>query len=410
MLIYFLISLMESFMIALNRCMSVLYIVGMLKNALFILPVLMLYYGYKGVSIGEFFLIQGFSSLVVFFTEVPTGYIADIFSRKKVAVLGFLVWSVGYLFWIFGYGFWPILIGELIFGLSLSLLSGTFEAYMFDLLKKRGKEGLFHKKFAKYNVFSNIGLFVATISGSVLYEKIGADETVWLCFMCSFIAFVLMLFMPEISEAQRVVSKDKSKIKDIIDIFIKTLKNKSVRDLMLFSGIYGVMTLVLMWGLQAVMIERNVPVMLFGVILGINSLGRIIWSSISGKLYDKLRIIKIFKLMLIILFIAYLGAIFSLKVEYVFVYVCLALMIIGCGAVILSRISISTQINHITKSDERATVLSVKSMADKMCTSFGMMALKPLFDTIGIGNTFVVTFVLIVPLFVLFYRFRKNDL
>ena len=281
---------------------------------------------------------------------------------------------------------------------------------MFDLLKKRGKEGLFHKKFAKYNVFSNIGLFVATISGSVLYEKIGADETVWLCFMCSFIAFVLMLFMPEISEAQRVVSKDKSKIKDIIDIFIKTLKNKSVRDLMLFSGIYGVMTLVLMWGLQAVMIERDVPVMLFGVILGINSLGRIIWSSISGKLYDKLRIIKIFRLMLIILFIAYLGAIFSLKVEYVFVYVCLALMIIGCGSVILSRISISTQINHITKSDERATVLSVESMADTMCTSFGMMALKPLFDTIGIGNTFVVTFVLIVPLFVLFYRFRKNDL
>ena len=53
-------------MIALNRCMSVLYAIGFLKNMLFILPVLMLYYGYKGVTIGDFFLIQGLSQIVVF--------------------------------------------------------------------------------------------------------------------------------------------------------------------------------------------------------------------------------------------------------------------------------------------------------------------------------------------------------
>ena len=397
-------------MIALNRCMSVLYIIGFLKNMLFILPVLMLYYGYKGVGIGDFFLIQGFAYLVVFFTEVPTGYIADIFSRKKVAVFGFLVWSIGYLFWIYGYGFSSMLMGELIFGLSISLLSGTFEAYMFDLLKKRGKERLYHNKFAKYNAFSNVGLFVATISGSFLYKKIGGDNTVWLCLWASFIAFVLMLFMPDLKEARRVVSADRSKTEDIIVIFIKTLKSKNIRNLMFFSGIYGTMTLVLMWGLQAVMIDRNVPVFLFGIIIGINSFGRIVWSYVVGKLLDKIGGVSIFELMLAIVFISYSGAILSSKVEYIYVYVCLFLMIIGSGSILISRIGISTMINHVTKSDERATVLSVKSMFDRMCTGVGMMALKPLFDSIGISNTFYITAILILPLFCIFYFIRKDNL
>jgi MFS family permease len=397
-------------MISLKRSMSILCVMGLLKNMLFILPVLMLYYGFKGVSIGEFFLIQGLSSMVVFFTEVPTGYLADIVSRKKTILIGFLIWTIGYLFWIFGYGFWYILIGELIFGLSISFLSGTIEAYMYDLLKKRGKEKAFHKKFAKYNALSNLGLFVATITGSFLYERIGADNTVWLCLLCSFLACVLMCFMPEVEEAKRQVADNKSKIADILEISTNTLKKCEIRWLMVFSAVYGTLTLTMMWGLQAVMMERNVPVYLFGVILGINSFARIIWSFISAKILDKFGAKKILFLLLGIIFIALISALLSIKVRYIFVYVCLCGMIVGSGSILLSRIMIATLINHQTKSDERATVLSVQSMGDKMCSGLGMIALKPLFDNIGIFDTFAITAILLIPVvysvFILVYKVK----
>ena len=263
-------------MISLSRCMAVLYTIGALKNMLFILPVLMLYYGYKGVSMGDFYLIQGLSAMVVFLLEVPSGYIADIFSRKKTVILGMIVWVLGYLFWIFGDGFWFILMGELIFGVSLSLLSGALEAYIYDLLKKRKKEKSFHKKMAKYDMFTDLSLLFATLSGPFIYKEIGEDATVWFCVITMVVAIVLMCFMPDTPETKREVKENKSAFLDILEISIKTVKNYDIRNIIVFSGIYGTLTLVLMWGLQSVMMDRDVPVYLFGVILAINAFGRAI--------------------------------------------------------------------------------------------------------------------------------------
>ncbi len=385
-------------MIALNRCMSVLYAIGFLKNMLFILPVLMLYYGYKGVTIGDFFLIQGLSQIVVFAFEIPTGYIADVFSRKKTIIAGFLIWIVGYLFWMLGNGFSYMLTGELFFGFSISLLSGTTEAYLYDLLKKRNKQGSFHKKMGKYSMMQDIGLLVATISGAVIYKVYGGDFTVCLCIATMVIAVILMCFMPDVEEAKRVVSNGKSKMKDILEISVKTIKNFEIRWLMIFSSIYGTLTLVLMWGLQAVMINRDVPVYLFGVILAINAFARAMWGGASGKLFDKLGLNKILNVLIVIVSVSIFSAISSIYVPYALVYVGLGLMIMGSGSVVPARIVSTTLINHQTKSDERATVLSVKSMVEKFGSAFGMIALKPLFDNLGVGETFMITSVLIIPI------------
>ena len=385
-------------MISLSRCMAVLYTIGALKNMLFILPVLMLYYGYKGVSMGDFYLIQGLSAMVVFLLEVPSGYIADIFSRKKTVILGMIVWVLGYLFWIFGDGFWFILMGELIFGVSLSLLSGALEAYIYDLLKKRKKEKSFHKKMAKYDMFTDLSLLFATLSGPFIYKEIGEDATVWFCVITMVVAIVLMCFMPDTPEAKREVEKNKSAFLDILEISIKTLKNYDIRNIIVFSGIYGTLTLVLMWGLQSVMMARDVPVYLFGVILAINAFGRAIWAMITGKMFDKLGLERIVKIMLVIIVVAMSSAILSTRVPYIWVYACLGGMIIGSGAIKPARIVSLTLVNHRTESSERATVLSVKNMIEKLFSGFGMIALKPLFDNLGVGQTYMICAILIIPL------------
>ena len=395
--------------IALNRCMSALYTIGFLKNMLFILPVLMLYYGYKGVSIGDFFLIQGFSQIMVFVFEIPTGYIADVFSRKKTIISGLIIWCLGYLCWILGSGFSYMLAGELCFGFAISLLSGTTEAYIYDLLKKRNKQGSFHKKMGKYSMMQDIGLLLATVSGAIIYKIFGGDFTVWLCIITLVMAIIIMCFMPDVEEAKRVVSDGKSKFKDICEISVRTIKNIDIRWLMLFSSIYGTLTLVLMWGLQAVMMNRDVPVYLFGVVLAVNAFGRAVWGGTSGKLFDKLGLNKILKVLIWIVSVAVFAAVSAIYVPYIWVFVCLGLMIVASGSVVPARIVSTTIINHKTKSDERATVLSVKSMIEKMGTAFGMIALKPLFDNLGVGETFMITSVLILPIIFCVYKIKKMN-
>ena len=114
-------------MISLKSAPRWLSIAYAMHGMLFMLPTLMLFYAFKGVSMGDFFLIQGIYNLSVFVMEIPSGYIGDLFSRKKSLIMGVIFWIIGYLFWIFGSGFTFILIGELIFSSAIAFISGTYD-------------------------------------------------------------------------------------------------------------------------------------------------------------------------------------------------------------------------------------------------------------------------------------------
>ena len=152
------------------RWLSIAYA---LHGTMFIIPVLMLFYAAKNVGMGDFFFIQGIANLAVFVLEIPTGYIGDLFSRKNSLILGTIFWILGYLVWIIGNGFIAMLLGELIFASAIAFISGTLEAYLYDLLKKRGKENVFHKKYAKMQMLSDLCQTIAAFSGAFIFQFFG---------------------------------------------------------------------------------------------------------------------------------------------------------------------------------------------------------------------------------------------
>ena len=397
-------------MISVKNAPRYLYLITALKNTLFILPVVMMYYGYKGVGQGDFYLIQGLCYLMVFVLEIPTGYIGDVFSRKNTLIFGTIAWIIGYACWLFGVGFWWILAGELTFALAISLVSGTIDAYLYDLLKKRNKEHQFHKKMAKKETYGNVGLLLATLSGALVYNYIGADETVELSIIMLAVALGILFIMPDVPESKRKIAKDKSKFQDIMEISKSAVKNKEIKWLMLFSAIYGSLTLILMWGLQSVMIERHIPVVLFGVVVGINAFCRTVWSAVAGKALEKYGLNKIIIFLIIVIFTASSGAASAVWVPHFVVYVCLALMILGSGSIQLVRVVVSTLINHRIQSDERATVISVKSMADRSLAGLCMILLKPLFDKVGVGETYLIALILLIPIVLSAYQLGRLKL
>lgn len=397
-------------MISLKSAPRWLMIANAFVNALFCLPILMLYYGFKGVSIGDFFLIQGISWIFVFFIEVPSGYIGDLFSRKNTVILGSAIWIVGYLFWIFGFGFWFILAGELSFALAIALVSGTIEAYLYDLLKKRHKEDLFHKKLAKMETVSNIGLLTATLSGAFLYQFFSPDTPIWCSVFCVAAGVGIMCLLPDVPESKRQIEENKSKLKDILDISKFAMKHKEIKWLMLYSSLYGMLTLILMWGSQSVMVERALPVFMFSVIAGLNAFVRTAWSSISGPLLDKRGLSGVIAVLCGVIIFSTFAACSAVYVPQWTVYACLIFMVLGSGSVVLAHIATSTLINHRIRSDERATVLSVNSMINRAFMGIGMVCLKPLFDNLGIGQTFMISALLLIPILLCSYRLVQMKL
>ncbi len=385
-------------MISIKYAPVALMVTQGLKNALFCLPVIMLYYGYKGVGIGDFFLIQGLSWLFVFVLEIPTGYIGDVFSRKKTIILGMFGWIAGYFCWIFGYGFWWILAGELLFGLAIALVSGTIEAYLYDLLKRRRKEHVFHRKLAKMTTIDNIGLLASTLVGSFLYH-IHPELPIWASVVCLFVSVGILMLLPDVPESRRQVKTETSKIQDILSITRFTVKHPHIKWLILFPAVYGMLTLIFMWGLQSVMITRNIPVFMFSIIFALNSLARTGWSFISGKLLEKFGLNRLLMLSCIIISIGVIGSCSAVYVPYMAVYMCLGCMILAGSSCCLTNIITSTLIHHRIASDERSTVLSVNSMFRRAFGGIGMIALKPLFDNLGVGETFIISALLVIPIF-----------
>ncbi len=396
-------------MISVKNAPRALMIAESLKSAMFCIPVLMLYYGYKGVSQGDFFLIQGIAWLFVFVLEVPTGYIGDVFSRKITVILSVIAWILGYCCWIFGTGFWWVLSGELIFSIAVALLSGTIEAYLYDLLKRRGKEYLFHRKYAKMRTFEGLVLFLSTLCGSFMYQ-INPELPIWASVVLLIVSIAILSLLPDVPEARRKVEKGQSKIKDILSIAKFTVKHPHIKWLILYPSVYCTLTLIFMWGLQSVMIEREIPIFMFSIILALNSLGRTGWSTFSGKLLEKLGCSRLILLTWVVIITGITGACLSLYVPYAFVYVCLGMMIVASASSCLTNIATSTLVHYRIESDERSTVLSVKSMVSRACGGLGLIALKPLFDNVGVGETFWITSLLLIPILFIGYKLYRLHL
>jgi len=359
--------------------------------SLFIIPVIMLFYQYKGLTIGDFFLIQGLFRVFIFFVEIPTGYLGDLFSRKKIISLSVFLFLVGNIIWFSFSGFTFILLGELIFAFSSALYSGTGEAYIYDILKKQGKEQTMNKVWGQIRSSMILGTTIATFTGGIIYQHLGPSALVIIETSFMFFAFILSLFLPEFNEHKRVVQEGKNKWKDILEISKYASTHPEIKWLMTFPAVFGAGTLMLMWSQQPIMESKLIPIALFGVFMGTNQMFRAILSNISHHLFTKLKtnkyslfVFSIFTLGLISLITA---TFFSNKI---FIYVLLVFIALAAASQASLKIVMSSMINHRIKSDERATILSVSSMFDSVCSATIMIIMKFLFDGFGLQMTFII--------------------
>ncbi|MCP4356118.1 MAG: MFS transporter [Proteobacteria bacterium] len=398
--------------VPLEHAITVLRWASVFKMLMFILPVIVIIYQYKGLSTGDFFLIQGLFAIAVFILEIPTGYIGDLFSRKKVITLAFFMYLLGYVVLFSFNGFLCVLIAEVLFGLCIALYSGTADAYVYDVLKKQNREKDFLKELGKFRSYGSLGTTIATFAGGIIYQNFGPDATIFVELVAVIIAFSLTLFLPELNDFKRVVEDGKSKVQDIIDIVKFAINHSEIKWLMLFPATFGSATMIILWVQQPIMKDNLIPIAFFGFFVGMNQLFRALFSMFTPKIFRKLKT-KHFVLCLFgvlvsgLLSAIILPSISSLYINYVLL---LILSFVAASHAGLS-IVISSMINHRIKSDERATVLSVRSMFSKLMGAIVMISLKFLIDGLGIqGMLLIISPIIIILIFISMKKLLKLKL
>ncbi|HKJ39131.1 MAG TPA: MFS transporter [Anaerolineales bacterium] len=128
-----------------------------------------------------------------FVFEVPTGIVADVYSRKLSIIIGYILMGVGFLVEGFFPAFLPILLAQVIWGLGYTFTSGATQAWISDEIGEDDANKLFLRA-------TQIGLF-ASLIGMGLATWVGANNVVMPLRVGSagvlLIGIVLMIIMPE---------------------------------------------------------------------------------------------------------------------------------------------------------------------------------------------------------------------
>ena len=123
-----------------NSFLIRLYAFSFIDELMLIYPfyaVMFVDYGMSGLEVSILFATWSGTCVVL---EVPSGALADRFSRKWVMAAGQLVRMCGYACWALYPDFWGFFIGFVLWGTESALSSGSFEALVYDELKHQRKE------------------------------------------------------------------------------------------------------------------------------------------------------------------------------------------------------------------------------------------------------------------------------
>ena len=103
-----------------------------------------------------------------FVFEVPTGIVADVYSRRLSIIIGYILMGLGFLVEGFFPAFLPILLAQVIWGLGFTFTSGATQAWITDEVGEESANKLFLRG-------TQVGLF-ASLIGMGLAMLIGANN------------------------------------------------------------------------------------------------------------------------------------------------------------------------------------------------------------------------------------------
>ena len=106
--------------------------------------------------------------LSAFVFEVPTGIVADVYSRRLSIIIGYMLMGAGFLIEGFFPSFLPILLAQVIWGLGYTFTSGATQAWITDEVGEEDANKLFLRG-------TQIGLF-ASLIGMGASMLVGANN------------------------------------------------------------------------------------------------------------------------------------------------------------------------------------------------------------------------------------------
>ncbi len=151
----------------------------------------------SGLSDAQISVLLAVWSLTAVVFEVPSGAIADRFSRRSSLAASGVLQAFGYAAWVVFPSFWGFAAGFVLWGLGGTLQSGAFEALLYDGLAANGDEERYGRLNARVDTIELIAQVPVAVVATALFSLGGYQLAGWISVVMCLASSVIALRFPE---------------------------------------------------------------------------------------------------------------------------------------------------------------------------------------------------------------------
>ncbi|MBE2197205.1 MAG: MFS transporter [Anaerolinea sp.] len=127
----------------------------------------------RGFSLFEIGLAFGVYSATIVLLEVPTGGLADVVGRKRVALLAYCLMALMSVVWLLAFSLPVLILAMILYGMSRALSSGALDAWFVDAVQNADPDVDLQPLLAKAGTFTLLALGLGALLGSAIPQMAG---------------------------------------------------------------------------------------------------------------------------------------------------------------------------------------------------------------------------------------------
>ncbi len=169
----------------------------------------------RGLNLFEVGLVVGAYSLTIVLLEVPTGGLADVIGRKRVAALAYSCIMLASLIFLFAFSFPVFLLAFILNGIGRALSSGALDAWFINALQVADPEVDLQPELAKAGTVALLALGSGTLLGGLipyLFAGLPPDGTAILTPLSMPVFFAVITHLMTLTTTILLIKEERSSI------------------------------------------------------------------------------------------------------------------------------------------------------------------------------------------------------
>jgi MFS family permease len=218
----------------LSKFTKLFYVFQFFFDFILIYAVEKLFMQSRGINISQIGILLFIWSILTLLLEMPSGALADRWSRRKILILSGLSFSLCYIIWFFSHSFLLFLLGFVFRTIGGTFASGTLQAYVYDYLKQAKAESSFEQIWGRGNALRTLGIGLAVALGGFLSE-ISFSLPVLISALSVLIVSLVAFMWPEVKAVKS--TGEVGYFQFIKDSLKAVVQNKTLMQIMFYSAI-----------------------------------------------------------------------------------------------------------------------------------------------------------------------------